>query len=106
MLEISKIDQSDSSRQHDETKSAELFELTSTIGQRTLQEDSVGNMEPSPCSQSKIVKEKEKDQMVNDEVKPSYPSRPRLVFLTLGLMAATLMVALDNYILGMFSHYT
>ena len=33
-----------------------------------------------------------------------YPSPVRLTFLTFGLMAVVLMVALDNYILGPSSH--
>jgi len=33
-----------------------------------------------------------------------YPTPIRLTFLTFGLMAVVLMVALDNYILGMLSH--
>lgn len=33
-----------------------------------------------------------------------YPSPMRLTFLTVGLMAAVLMVALDNYILGLPSY--
>lgn len=36
-----------------------------------------------------------------DEVQ--YPSGTRLLFLTFGLMATVLMVALDNYILGLQS---
>ena len=35
------------------------------------------------------------------EDEDKYPSGIRLVFLTSGLMAVTLMVALDNYILGL-----
>lgn len=37
----------------------------------------------------------------DDEVQ--YPSGIRLIFLTIGLMAVVLIVALDNYILGLLS---
>ena len=41
------------------------------------------------------------DELLNaEENDEQYPSRIRLTFLTFGLMAVVLMVALDNYILG------
>lgn len=46
------------------------------------------------------------DTLETQEDDSRYPSGIRLVFLTSGLMAVVLMVALDNYILGvLFRHF-
>ena len=46
------------------------------------------------------------DLLDAEEDQNGYPSGVRLLFLTLGLMAVVLMVALDNYILGLLPTIT
>ncbi len=46
------------------------------------------------------------DTLETQEIDSRYPSGIRLVFLTSGLVAVVLLVALDNYILGvLFRHF-
>ena len=63
--------------------------------------------ETRPCADAKTAPKKQPQidvepnqptEDIEDDIK--YPSRIRLAFLTIGLMAIVLMVALDNYILG------
>ena len=59
------------------------------------------------CSAEKVSNGKGGDMSLSGakEDDDRYPSRTRLTFLTIGLMAVVLMVALDNYILDLLSHY-
>ena len=71
---------------------------------------SLGNIEkadvhrvpPRICSPLKTHGEKNDYVSIEaaDDGEPQYPTGYVLVFLSLGMMAVVLMVALDNYILG------